>query len=470
MICDNCGHINPNINKTCDNCGKKLEPAPRYPTKSNSSTTRTHEKNEGLFDDIKNLSTEKKIIGVCCLLLVLIFAVSSVLPYNNDTNIIPYENNTTDNTTDINNTPEVIQTPSKINTNINVTAKSPVISGESTVIKGYLLDESDNPLSNCEITVKIANNEFNVRTKHDGSYTLEYNDTENGSQNVSVVFDESDDYYGCYNNTFFEVVNNTTNEDGNSNTTQSENNHTKNNTTEKTNDNHDIRNSIFSWLFDRNDKKDNLTDENVTANNTTAQVKQENNNTTTRHDDNQSINNTTTHNSSRNNTTINNTPDENKSLNDTHNNITNNDTNNTHPDKEDKNNTTSDDKKDKDNHTENNTPTTNNTTNNTHNSTNTTSNDEKKDTKLDVNLDNNIVENEKTVINGTLVDEDNKPISNAIVKIKIEDKEFMVHTDSNGEYSIDYMPTDNESKNIEVIYEGDEKHQSTHKSARMSIK
>ncbi|MDO5826610.1 MAG: zinc ribbon domain-containing protein, partial [Methanosphaera sp.] len=326
MICDNCGHINPNINKTCDNCGKKLEPAPRYPTESNKSTNRTYDENEGLFDDIKNLSTDRKIIGVCCLLLVFIFAVSSVLPYNNDTNPMPFENNSTDYVTDVNNTPEVIETPTKINTNINVTAKSPVKSGESTIIKGYLLDESDNPLSNRDVIVKISNNEFDVKTKYDGSYTLEYNDTENGSQNVSVTFEESEDYYGCTNYTFFEVVNNTTDDNNNSNNT-TENNTTAhtNNDQNNTNAYHDTYNYILGKIFNNHDKDNkNLTTGNnspndsqtentsVDSHNTTPSNNTTANNTKDNATDNHDNVNTTennTHNNTQNST--NNNPDNN---------------------------------------------------------------------------------------------------------------------------------------------------------------
>lgn len=451
MICDNCGHINPNINKRCDKCGKELEPAPRYPTERNKSTNRTYDKNEGLFDDIKNLSTEKKIIGVCCLILLAIFAVSSVLPYNNDSTIIPYDNNTTDHITDVNNTPEVVQTPSKVNTNINVTAKSPVKSGESTIIKGYLLDESKNPLYNCEVIVKIANNEFNIKTKHDGSYTLEYNDTENGSQNVSVVFEENANYHGCYNNTFFEVVNNTTddNNDTNNTTTNhtiSENN-TYNNTKNKSDDdhdNHDTHNSILSWIFGNRYKQ--------------------NNNLT--NDGNDSTNNTTNHGNSRSNHTINNSVDNNNTTDDNNNTTDNRDknnttTNNTH------NNTTDDMNKNNHHHAENNTT---QFPNDTDTSNDTKTSDDKSDTKLDVKIENNITENEPTKINGTLVDENNTPIANAVIKIKIDDKEAIVHTDSHGEYSIEYTPTSDDTKHVEVIYEGDDKYSGTHKSGMLSIK
>lgn len=480
MICDNCGHINPNINKRCDKCGKELEPAPRYPTERNKSTNRTYDKNEGLFDDIKNLSTEKKIIGVCCLILLAIFAVSSVLPYNNDSTIIPYDNNTTDHITDVNNTPEVVQTPSKVNTNINVTAKSPVISGESTIIKGYLLDESKNPLYNCEVIVKIANNEFNIKTKHDGSYTLEYNDTENGSQNVSVVFEENANYHGCYNNTFFEVVNNTTDDNNDTNNTTSNHTISENNTYNDTknksdddHDNHDTHNSILSWIFGNRDKQNNnlTNDGNDSTNNTTNHGNSrsnhtinnsvDNNNTT---DSNKSTNNTTT----ENNTTNSLHPDDNKNNTaDDNNNTTDNldknntTTNNTH------NNTTDDMNKDNHHHAENNTTQLHNDTD-TSNDTKTS--DDKSDTKLDVKIENNITENEPTKINGTLVDENNTPIANAVIKIKIDDKEAIVHTDSHGEYSIEYTPTSDDTKHVEVIYEGDDKYSSTHKSGILSIK
>ena len=451
MICDNCGHINPNINKRCDKCGKELEPAPRYPTERNKSTNRTYDKNEGLFDDIKNLSTEKKIIGVCCLILLAIFAVSSVLPYNNDSTIIPYDNNTTDHITDVNNTPEVVQTPSKINTNINVTAKSPVISGESTIIKGYLLDESKNPLYNCEVIVKIANNEFNIKTKHDGSYTLEYNDTENGSQNVSVVFEENANYHGCYNNTFFEVVNNTTDDNNYTNNTTTNHTISENNTDNDTknksdddHDNHDTHNSILSWIFGNRTKQ--------------------NNNLI--NDGNDSTNNTTNHGNLRSNHTINNSVDNNNTTDDNNNTTDNLDknnttTNNTH------NNTTDDMNKNNHHHAENNTT---QFPNDTDTSNDTKTSDDKSDTKLDVKIENNITENEPTKINGILVDENNTPIANAVIKIKIDDKEAIVHTDSHGEYSIEYTPTSDDTKHVEVIYEGDDKYSSTHKSGILSIK
>ena len=451
MICDNCGHINPNINKRCDKCGKELEPAPRYPTERNKSTNRTYDKNEGLFDDIKNLSTEKKIIGVCCLILLAIFAVSSVLPYNNDSTIIPYDNNTTDHITDVNNTPEVVQAPSKVNTNINVTAKSPVKSGESTIIKGYLLDESKNPLYNCEVIVKIANNEFNIKTKHDGSYTLEYNDTENGSQNVSVVFEENANYHGCYNNTFFEVVNNTTDDNNDTNNTTTNHTISENNTDNDTknksdddHDNHDTHNSILSWIFGNRTKQ--------------------NNNLT--NDGNDSTNNTTNHGNSRSNHTINNSVDNNNTTDDNNNTTDNLDknnttTNNTH------NNTTDDMNKNNHHHAENNNTQSHNDTD-TSNDTKTS--DDKSDTKLDVKIENNITENEPTKINGTLVDENNTPIANAVIKIKIDDKEAIVHTDIHGEYSIEYTPTSDDTKHVEVIYEGDDKYSGTHKSGMLSIK
>lgn len=497
MICDNCGHINPNINKRCDKCGKQLEPAPRYPTERNKSTNRTYDKNEGLFDDIKNLSTEKKIIGVCCFILLIIFAVSSVLPYNNDSTVIPYDNNTTDYVTDVNNSPEVVQTPTKVNTNINVSAKSPVKSGESTTIKGYLLDESENPLYNCEVIIKIASNEFKVKSKHDGSYTFEYNDTENGSQNVMVIFEETSNYYGCYNNTFIEVVNNTTDDLNNTNNTtryhSTQDNHTDNNTkniSDDEHDNHDTHNSILSWILGHDSKQENnLTGNHTTDNSTTNSSTHNNTN------DNTHANNTTTannHNTTNNDKQNNNTDDhENNSSNtSTRNNITNTiyhnvNSNNTTDDKNDTikntvdnennnttttndhNNTTTDDKKEDDHHhTENNTTQENDTNKNGTDRTT----ESKSDTKLDVKIENNITENMPTEIRGTLVDENNTPIANAVIKIKIDGKEVITHTDNHGEYSIEYTPTDDKTKDVEVIYEGDDSYSSVHKSDTMSIK
>ena len=482
MICDNCGHINPNINKRCDKCGKELEPAPRYPTERNKSTNRSYEKNEGLFDDIKNLSTEKKIIGVCCFILLLIFAVSSVLPYNNDSNIIPYDNNTTDYVTDVNNTPEVVQTPAKANTKINVTAKSPVKSGESTLIKGYLLDESANPLYNCDVIVKIANNEFNIKTKHDGSYIFEYNDTENGSQNVSVIFEENADYYGCQNSTFFEVVNNTTDDkndtaNGTDNHTISANNTQNNskNMSDDEHDNHDTHNSILSWLFG-NSKRNNMTNSNSSDNTTTHNSSQNNQRNNTqdndieKNNDTANANNTTDNNDTSN--TTNTTHQDNKTNNttDDKNDTINNTTDNYNNTTENKlnNNTTADDKKeDNHHHPENNTTQTRNDTNKSDDSK---TGQEKSDTKLDVKVDKNITENEPTIINGTLLDENNTPVTNAVIKIKINGKETIAHTNGQGEYSIEYTPTDAQTKNIEVIYEGDDRYSGTHKTSTLSIK
>ena len=449
MICDNCGHINPNINKTCDNCGKKLEPAPRYPTKTNKSTNRNYEKNEGLFDDIKNLSNEKKIIGVCCLILALIFAVSSVMPYNDVNDLLPADNNSTVYTTDVNNSPEVVeqQAPTKTNTKINVTAKSPVNSGESTTIKGYLTDESNNPLAYYEVQIKIANNEFDVKTSYDGSYTLEFNDTENGSQNVSVRFEETDGYYGCYNNTFFEVTNNTTHNSTNTtnNSTQSNNttnthnntNNTTDNDENKTNDNHDTYNSILSSLLNKhNNNKDNLTNG---TNNTTENENRTNNTTNTYNNSSNNIHNNTNHtkNHTNNSTSISNNTN---NTTNTHNNT---DDNNTYA-----------------NHSENNTKVENNTTEDK---------PSKSNTKIDLKIENNIQENQKTNISGTLLDENNLPIQNAIIKIKIDDREYIVHTNSAGEYLLEYTPTTDENIDIEAIYDGDSKHSSSHKSSTIHI-
>ncbi|MBO7719066.1 MAG: hypothetical protein J6S29_02825, partial [Methanosphaera sp.] len=70
----------------------------------------------------------------------------------------------------------------------------------------------------------------------------------------------------------------------------------------------------------------------------------------------------------------------------------------------------------------------------------------------------------------TLLDENNTPVANAVIKIKIDSKETIVHTNGQGEYSIEYTPTDAQTKHIEVIYECDDRYSGTHKTSTLSIK
>lgn len=410
MICDRCGHINPNINKRCNKCGAPLERKTDQEKRKQGIVERNNTpRNTGLFSSISNLSSGKKIFILGAVLLLVVLAVASVTP-NNDDNPLFADNNSTTYVEDVNNTPEIntlndmknntTENPKK-DSKISVKATSPIKPKQSTHITGHLTDTSNKAITYEDIKITIANNEYHVQTNYDGSYSFEFNDTDNGSQSVTVSYEGNENISGCYNSTFFEVI--------------KENN--TNNTTHQSNN---------------------------TTNNTTAH---NGSNNTTKHD----TTNTTANNTPHNNSNQNKTTEQNNSNNDSH--------NKTNNDNKTINNT------DKDNNTENNANNDTDKNNKTENNTDKTEH-EKIDSKLSVDVDSNHP-NENRNISGTLTDKDNNPIGNAQITIKIGDNTYTAHTDSQGRYSIIYSATDNKTDEIIVMFEGDSKYSDCHESTKL---
>ena len=94
---------------------------------------------------------------------------------------------------------------SMLNTKINVTATTPVKVGDDVTIKGVLVDENDNAISEATVTIKINNKEYNVTTDNNGKFTKTIVSSVVGTNNVTVSYAGSDSYNSSTNKTTFKV-------------------------------------------------------------------------------------------------------------------------------------------------------------------------------------------------------------------------------------------------------------------------
>ena len=86
----------------------------------------------------------------------------------------------------------------RLDTILNVTAESPVIIGNVTKLDGYLVLHNGTPIANQKVNMYINNATVPIQltTDENGYYSYNYTTTQVGRNNVRVVFDTNDVYWG----------------------------------------------------------------------------------------------------------------------------------------------------------------------------------------------------------------------------------------------------------------------------------
>lgn len=96
--CGVCGNDDPRNVNYCTKCGNPLNPQGANKTPGNSSDIV-----DSISARINNASTHEKICGGCCLLLIILALIGSVMPDNNSTDLFKENASISDNNTHYNN-------------------------------------------------------------------------------------------------------------------------------------------------------------------------------------------------------------------------------------------------------------------------------------------------------------------------------------------------------------------------------
>lgn len=208
MICNNCGYNNPDNNKYCANCGKRFTRIQSELTDMNPEIPEIKEElagnnryHEDTTSNKSSIPTSYKLLA-CGLIIIILLIVGFATPGNNNT--IPLINDTSNNTNsttfnDSDNTTKAIQSI------INVTVNKNLKAGDTANISGYLSDENNNKLIDCEIIVNIDGNEYKTRTDTNGYYQQIINQITAGSHKTTVLYAGAENIKGVQNTTTINV-------------------------------------------------------------------------------------------------------------------------------------------------------------------------------------------------------------------------------------------------------------------------
>jgi hypothetical protein len=208
MICNNCGYVNPDNNKYCANCGKRFTRIQSELTDMNPEIQEIKEELAGnnryhkdTTSNKRNIPTSYKLLA-CGLIIIILLLVGFAIPGNNDTTPLINDTPNNTNTTGLNDTDN---TTKAIQSVINVTVNNNLKAGDTVNISGYLSDDSNKKLIDCEIIVNIDGNEYKTRTDTNGYYQQTINQITAGTHKITVLYAGDENIKGSQNSTTLNV-------------------------------------------------------------------------------------------------------------------------------------------------------------------------------------------------------------------------------------------------------------------------
>jgi protocatechuate 3,4-dioxygenase beta subunit len=124
-------------------------------------------------------------------------------------NLVPGKNNVTASVDD--EEIEVIPVSEDFNvtkrdTSISIEDTDDVKVGDNVNIRGRLIDEDGNPVTNADVTVTVDGVSKTVTTDSDGNYVATFPTDSVGTKNITVEYEGSEEYNGAENNSNFNVI------------------------------------------------------------------------------------------------------------------------------------------------------------------------------------------------------------------------------------------------------------------------